>query len=57
MNYIEKLDNILLSDKATMLFPIEYEKKGFRTWLNKICPEVEKCVNQEQIHPYQPRCL
>ena len=52
MDYIEKLDNILLSYKAAADFFQAYEKKGFKSWINKLCPEIDKCVNQQQIHPY-----
>lgn len=53
MDYLEKLNNILLSQNVYDNFYNEYNNNlDFKNWLNKVLPEVELCELQQQHNPW-----
>lgn len=53
MDFVKKLDEILLSKNVVENFYKEYNTNGeFKNWLLKILPEVEKCEQQKQNNPW-----
>jgi len=53
MNFITKLDSILLSTNAVEKFNEEYSNNiEFKNWLLSILPQVEDCKNQKQNNPW-----
>lgn len=53
MEYIEILDNILLSNSVCESFHSEYENnKEFNKWINSVLPEIKDCYNNPQDNPW-----
>ena len=52
-NYLETLENIILSENVVDNFYNQYNKyNDFHNWLNSFIPEIEKCEKQQQNTPW-----
>ena len=49
MKYKDVLESILLSENALTEFYNNY-KDEFKDWLDKLLPEIDKCIKQKQIN-------
>ncbi len=53
MENIKVLDQIILSQEVTEDFHKEYDENNeFKSWLDELIPEIEKCKNQQQNNPW-----
>lgn len=51
MNNIETLEKIILSTNVVVAFYDKYTG-DFKVWLDNLLPEINNCINQEQINPW-----
>ena len=52
MDYLERLDEILLGDSAKDKFNKAYKDKAFRSWICSVLPEVDACYKMKQNNPW-----